>query len=308
MNKIFIVFVFFAASMLGVVSSTVAQQKVDVKTLFNLLPSDAFMLLPSDKPADLEKHIKHCDYKNGYLSLEFENYGSWEMCYWNLKNGDKLVGTSGFGAWAFYLFSNGKMSSTTKFGIEEMRNSAETSIATNIFDNWINCYLPRYGTSVCLTINGLEMHVYKWQNEKFVRQYDYPNQNSTEQQLAEGFAKALVLADVDLCLQYILPYYVSEQCMGVFEGDKERFICDLIAGENEKGFVKPEKLSDIKQAIYHYATNDGFSAHTIFIELKNGNSYIIYLSIETIKIFEMLEYGEQGELLRATPYITGNVG
>ena len=51
-------------------------------------------LLPSDDSNNLEQFIKVCDYKNGYLSLELENQSKWEMCYWNLKNGNKLIATS----------------------------------------------------------------------------------------------------------------------------------------------------------------------------------------------------------------------
>ncbi len=278
--------------------------EVNVKTLFDLLPPDAFLLLPSDKPVELEKYISVCDFRNGYLRLEFEDQSSWEMCYWNLKDGNKLIATSRIGGYSFYLYSNGKVEPTTKFGIEEMQRSVEESIAINYSDNWITCHVPRRGTYVFLDINGLEMQIYKWQNEQFVRLNEYPTQNSTHQQLVEGFTAALNAADVDRCMQYILPSYVSEQCMGVFKGDKEQFLCDLIVGEDEQGFIKPSKLSDIKKATYRYTPDDGFANHIILIELKNGRSYTAYPSLETVEILN----GETGELLRATPYITGGVG
>ncbi|MGI6291393.1 MAG: hypothetical protein ACOXZH_03055 [Bacteroidales bacterium] len=302
-NKIVIMLALFVTT-----SNAIAQQQVNVKTLFALLPSDAFRFLPSDKPADLEKYIKVCDLKNGYLQLEFEDESSWEMCYWNLKDGNKLIAITRVGAYSFYLYSNGKIAPTTKHGIEEMQKFIEESIAINCCDNWINCHIPRHGTSVFLNINGLEMQIYQWQNERFVRLNEYPTANTTHRQLAEGFAAALSTADVDRCLQYILPSYVSEQCMGVFEGNKELFICDLIAGEDEKGYIKPTKPTDIKKATYRYTPDDGFANHTIFIELKNGRSYTIYLSLETLEIFEILPGGETGKLLRTTPYIIGGVG
>lgn len=289
-------------------SNVNAQQEVNVKTLFHLLPADAFRFLSSNKSADLEKHIKVCDFKNRYLSLEIENQCIWEMCHWDLKNGDKLIATTQFSAYSFYLYSNGEIVPTAKFGIEELDNAVENSIAINCCDNWIQVHVPRYGTSVFLTINGLEAHIYKWQDERFVCLNEYPTQNSTHQQLVKGFVAALNATDADRCLQYILPSYVSEQCMQFFEGNKEQFLCDLISGEDEKGYTKPTKLSDIKKATYRYTPDDGFANHTVFIELKNGRSYTYYPSLETIEIFEILHEGETGKLLRTTPYIVGGVG
>ena len=230
------------------------------------------------------------------------------MCYWNLKNGDKLIATSRFGAYSFYLYGNGKIAPTTRFGVDEMNCAVEESIAMNCCDNWVNFHVPLRGTSVYLTINGLEAQVYKWQNETFVRLDEYPTRNSTHRQLLNGFVGALNATDADRCLQYILPTYVSEQCMGLFEGNKEQFLCELIAGEDETGYVKPAKLNDIKKATYRYTPDDGFANHTVLIELKNGRSYTFYPSLETVEIFELLPGGENGELLRATPYIIGAVG
>lgn len=294
-----------------VTTSNAKAQQVNVKTLFYMLPVDAFLGLSLNDQSELEKYIKVCDYRNGYLSLKSEERGKWEMCYWNLKDGSKLVATSNNGSfpfYSFYLYNNGKLTATTKFGIEEIHSAIDKSIAMNCCDNWINVYVPRQGTSVFLTVNGLESQIYKWQNERFVRLNEYPTQNSTHQQLLKGFVAALNRADVDRCLQYILPSYVSEQCMGVFEGNKEQFLCELISGEDEKGYLKPTKLSDIKKATYRYTPDDGFANHTVFIELKNGSSYSYYPSLETVEIYELLPGGEAGELLRAAPYIVGAVG
>jgi hypothetical protein len=96
--------------------------------------------------------------------------------------------------------------------------------------------------------------------------------------------------------------------MGLFEGNKEQFLCELIAGEDETGHEKPAKLNDIKKATYRYTPDDGFANHTVLIELKNGRSYTFYPSLETVEIFELLTGGESGELLRTTPYIVGAVG
>ncbi len=295
-------------TLLGVAFSMNAQQRVNVKTLFDLLPSDAFFLMPSDDPAELEKHIKVCDYRYGYLQLEFEDQSYWEMCYWNLNNGDKLIAVSSYITHSFFLYSDGEVTFTTEFGIDEILNNMYSSFAMNPYDNWFRLHVPRHGTSIYLSINEIESQIYKWQNEMFVRIDKYPTQNCTHQQLVEGFANALGTADADYCLQYLLPAYVSEQCMNVFEGNKEQFICDLIAGEDGQSFIKPQKLSDIKSATYRYTPDDGFANHIILIELNDGSSYTYYPSLESVEVLEMFKNGEYGEFITRIPYITGGVG
>ena len=99
-NKIVIMLALFVTT-----SNAIAANEVNVKTLFALLPSDAFRFCLRTN-ADLEKYIKVCDLKNGYLELEFEDESSWEMCYWNLKDGNKLIAITRVGAYSFYLYSN----------------------------------------------------------------------------------------------------------------------------------------------------------------------------------------------------------
>ena len=79
-RQTFITLVLLVVTMFGATSRAVAQQQVNVKMLFGMLPADAFLLLPSDNPGELEKYIKVCDDRNGYLRLEFENQASGEMC------------------------------------------------------------------------------------------------------------------------------------------------------------------------------------------------------------------------------------
>ena len=56
-----------------------------------MLPDDVFPdYVPQDDIEAKESHINECDYKNGYISLGGGQFG-WEMCYWNLKDGRKLV-------------------------------------------------------------------------------------------------------------------------------------------------------------------------------------------------------------------------
>lgn len=292
----------------GATSCANAQKEVDVKTLFDLMPSEAFILLNADTPAELEQYITVYDDENRYLRLEFEDQSYWEMCYWNLEDGNKLIAVSSYIIHSFFLYSNGELTLTTGFGIEEINSNIYNSFVVNPYDNWFRLHVPRYGTSIYLSINGLASQIYKWQNEQFVRIDIYPTPNSTHHDLVEGFAAALITADADYCLQYILPCHVSEQCMQAFEGNVEDFICDLISSEDEQGFIKPGKLGDIKNATYRYTPDDGFANHTIFIELNDGRSYTYYLSLESVEMLEMFDNGEYGEVITGIPYITGGVG
>lgn len=311
-KKTLITFTLLIAVMLGAAPNTAAQQKVDVKMLFRLLPDDAFEFQShrwKNDRVELDSYIKVCDYKNGFLRLEFDSANYWEMCYWNLKNGNKLIAVRSHPilSASFYLYADGKIEPTSKFGTDEIYEDINNSIADNCCDNTTELLIPRYGTSIYAAHNTLDAFIYKWQNEHFVRLTEYPTQNSTHEQLFKGFATALTAADVDRCLQYIAPNYVLWQ-LRTFEGDKEQFLCDLISGEDEKGYLKPAKLNDIKKATYRYSPDDGYAHHAIFIELKNGRSYTIQPDFTTVEIYESIDSGEDGDLLRSTPYITGAVG
>lgn len=312
-KKNLIAFALLIAAMLVVAPNVVAQQKVDVKTLFRLLPDDAFEFQShrwKNDRAELDSYIKVCDYKNGFLRLEFDSANYWEMCYWNLKNGNKLIAVryDPLSSASFYLYADGKIESTSKFGTDEIHEDINNSIADNCCDNTTEFLIPRYGTSIYAVHNTLDAFIYKWQNEHFVRLTEYPTQNSTHEQLFKGFATALTAADTDRCLQYICPRYVVAQCMGLFDGKKEHFICDLIAGKDDKGYLKPDKLRDIKKATYRYTPNSGSPTHTLFIELKNGRSYTIQPDFTTVEIYESIDSGEDGDLVRSTPYIIGGEG
>ena len=307
--KNFIMLALFIMTAAGATSCADAQKEVDVKALFDLMPAEAFIMTDWETPAELEEYVTVCDNENRYLRLEFEDQVTWEMCYWDLKDGNKLIAVSYVGGFSYYLYSNGEIKFTTDFGVEEMHRSVGNSIATNPYDNWIDFYVPRHGTSVYISANRQDFLIYKWENEQFVQLNDYPTRNSTHQGLVEGFAAALISNDADRCLQYVEPSYdVAYQCMDFFDGNIEEFICDLIAGENEQGPIKPAKLSDIKTATYRYTPDDGFANHIILIELNDGRSYTYYPSLETIEIFEMRENGENGELITRIPYITGGIG
>ena len=71
------------AAMSGPASNAAAQQQVNIKTLFWMLPADAFPeYVPQDDKEGKESHISVCDYKNGYLELGGGQFIG-EMCYWN---------------------------------------------------------------------------------------------------------------------------------------------------------------------------------------------------------------------------------
>ncbi|NLC49893.1 MAG: hypothetical protein GX762_05945 [Bacteroidales bacterium] len=81
---------------------------VNIKDIFLLLPNDVFLVeeISKENRALLLNHVGEdkafdisltpigvCDIKNGYLNLTGSQY-DWEMCYWNLKDGGKLVATN----------------------------------------------------------------------------------------------------------------------------------------------------------------------------------------------------------------------
>ena len=87
------------------VEETANVKSVNIKDIFLLLPNDVFPVeeISKENRALLLKHIGEnkafdisstpigvCDVKNGYLNLIGLQY-DWEMCYWNLRNGRKLV-------------------------------------------------------------------------------------------------------------------------------------------------------------------------------------------------------------------------
>ena len=90
------------------VDDTANAKSVNIKDIFLLLPNDVFPVeqISKENRALLLKHIGEdkafdisstpigvCDVKNGYLNLTGSQY-DWEMCYWNLKDGGKLVATN----------------------------------------------------------------------------------------------------------------------------------------------------------------------------------------------------------------------
>jgi len=107
----------------GAASNAAAQQQVNIKTLFWMLPADAFPdYVPQDDKEGKESHISVCDYRNGYLALGGGEF-IWEMCYWNLKDGRKLVAVNqNFETGPdlrFFYYENGKLREDTDYNIWE---------------------------------------------------------------------------------------------------------------------------------------------------------------------------------------------
>lgn len=87
-----IFFILLIIAYMGSAQQCVSQQKVNIKTLLWMLPKDVLSeLMPHKDKKAIEANILTCDYKNGYIELLGRGQFTWEMCYWNLKDGRKLV-------------------------------------------------------------------------------------------------------------------------------------------------------------------------------------------------------------------------
>ncbi len=278
----------------------------NAETLINLLkrlPDTAFSSTLNEikNSEGFAPLIEIRDEENRYL--KFKAVGDvdyWEMCYWNLKGGkDKLILVNSELFPAFYLYSNGKVSKTENFGIRDIWKKIGAS-SWEGFDQYMQFFPPRSGTAVTVILNNQDCMIFKWQNEKFVCLTDYPKKKNNHKTLARGFTAALNTYDVDTCMQYILPQYISEQCMGVLQRETEQFVCELIGGEAEGSgkYITPLSLQDIKKATYQYDPSNGFANHIIFIELKDGRSYNYYMSFDNVEL-------DDGQTI---PYLVGAMG
>lgn len=203
-NKTFITLALLITATLGIASNAVAQKKVNIKTLFWMLPANALPeYLPQGDKQGMESHIIVCDYKNAYLELGGAQF-TWEMCYWNLKDGRKLVAVNrNFETGPllrFFYYENGKLIEDEDYNIFEnisikLEDFIDVSklnpdIIKELRENvesfkYIFYYqLPREGTSLKLIIDNeavtedFESIPYelfkeltiKWVNEKWVKQ------------------------------------------------------------------------------------------------------------------------------------------
>ncbi|MDD2344571.1 MAG: hypothetical protein PHI36_04915 [Bacteroidales bacterium] len=194
---------------------------VNIKDIFLLLPDDAFKDFEKISVSNRSLLLKHigeekaydisqtpidvCDVKNGFLSLTGTQFG-WEMCYWNLKNGQKLVAVNDnteFGSKIrVFFYQNGKLTEdpnyklggNQKFKLSDFIDVSKLSSKTQKFTEKqfakgaysLYYQLPRNGTSIKVSldldqlINNDENFeipneitkdvILKWENEKWVKQ------------------------------------------------------------------------------------------------------------------------------------------
>lgn len=92
MNRKIVSIIFTLAVLTAGASALFAEEPVTIKTLFKLLPEKALKPVFDNfnlDTANRDLYIEVCDEKNRYLSLK-SKYG-FEMCYWDVKGGKKLI-------------------------------------------------------------------------------------------------------------------------------------------------------------------------------------------------------------------------
>ena len=119
-------------------------------------------------------YIDVCDPQNGYLSAFYDTLEGYkyQICYWNLKDGRKLVAVNkdeGHGDVNFYLYENGNLSEDLYYCPDiynvQLDDFFETShldekekgILQDLFENRIvfQHLLPRKGTSIEMRIGSI---------------------------------------------------------------------------------------------------------------------------------------------------------
>ncbi len=184
-------------------NTNAAEEDVNIKTLFEMLPADVFPeYLPQDK-AGREAHILVCDQKNNYLELGGSQF-PWEMCYWNLKDGRKLVAVNqNFETGAqlqFFYYEDGKLREDKEYNLwsnvsvklEDFIDIAQVNpdITSELRDNVENSkyifyyQLPRKGSAIKIAIDhesvaedfeyipyeAFKQLTLEWVNEKWIKQ------------------------------------------------------------------------------------------------------------------------------------------
>ena len=198
---------------------TYATDAVNIKDIFLLLPDDVFPMeaisvanrklllnkIGGEDAYDISPTpIDICDVKNGYLSLTGMETG-WEMCYWNLKDGRKLVAVNNKAESEseirIFFYQDGrltedlnyKLGGNQNYSLSDFIDFSKLSSDTRKFaekqfakgDYHIYYQLPQSGTSLILNIdtdqlmNNNETYeipydaikdvIIKWKNEHWER-------------------------------------------------------------------------------------------------------------------------------------------
>ncbi len=173
---------------------------VNIKDIFLLLPEDAFPMegislanrklllnyIGEEKAFDISATpIDVCDVKNGFLSLTGMQY-SWEMCYWNMKDGRKLVAvnnvTESGSEIRTFFYQNGNLAEDNNYQLggnqnyilTDFINVSQLSPDTRKFlekqfakaDYLLYYQLPQNGTSLKVSLDTDQLIDY---NEKCLR-------------------------------------------------------------------------------------------------------------------------------------------
>lgn len=198
---------------------TVNDKSVNIKDIFLLLPDDVFPVeeISKENRALLLKHIGEnkafeisttpigvCDIKNGYLNLTGSQY-DWEMCYWNLRDGGKLVAvnnsTETGSKIRVFFYDDGKLTEdynyilggeqdyklTDFIDISQLSSKSREYAEQQFINGTYHLYyqLPQNATSITISIdiNELVDHdenyddfyeasknvILKWENEEWKR-------------------------------------------------------------------------------------------------------------------------------------------
>ena len=186
MKRIFCILCLLSVVGITAQNNKQTNKKINIKDIFLMLPDKAFehpdftlekrkkMLKTIGQRPDTDvqnyngtyAYIDVCDERNGYLSAFYyflEGY-KYEICYWNLKNGQKLVAVNkdeGHGDVNFYWYKDGKLTEDpyycpvcggdlNDFFETSHLNAKEKKILQNLFEKRIvfQYVLPRKGTSI----------------------------------------------------------------------------------------------------------------------------------------------------------------
>ena len=163
-------------------STQPAQKRINIKDIFLMLPDNAFeevdlniekrkklleTIGQNPTTSDDYNFIDICDIKNGYMSVIYHIEGwKYELCYWNLKDGRKLVAVNkdaGFGNIEFYLYKDGQLKKDSSlapniekkledfFDTSRLNQKEKDKLKELFYDRLVFAhFLPRKGTAISM--------------------------------------------------------------------------------------------------------------------------------------------------------------